>query len=183
MTTQEVLLIGGRAGSGKSTAGYEVSRLLRAAGVAHCLIEGDNLCEAHPMPADDPHGTAMTEANLAALRANYRGLGYRRLMYTNTVSVLERDLVTRAMGGGPIPVIGVLLTAGDDTVRRRLAGRERGSGFEEELRRSARGARVLERESGDWVVRVPTDGRTVTEVATEVVAATGWLQDTAASTT
>lgn len=127
MTTQEALLIGGRAGSGGSTAGHEASRLPRAAGVSRCLIEGDDLCEAHPMPADDPHGTAMTEANLAALWADYRGRGHRRLVRTNSVCVLERDLVTRAMGGGPVRVIGVVPTAGGDTVRR-PAGRERGSG-------------------------------------------------------
>ncbi|GAA3106781.1 hypothetical protein [Nonomuraea salmonea] len=63
--------------------------------MAHCLIEGDDLCEAHPAPDGDPHRTAMTEANLAAVWANYAALGYRRLIYTNTVSVLEADLITR----------------------------------------------------------------------------------------
>ncbi|MEV4800879.1 hypothetical protein AB0K18_12795 [Nonomuraea sp. NPDC049421] len=178
MHSQDVLLIGGRAGSGKSTTGYEVSRLLRAADVAHCLIEGDNLCEAHPAPDGDPHRTAMTEANLAAVWANYAALGYRRLIYTNTVSVLEADLITRAMSGGPVRVIGVMLTATDATVAERLGGRERGSGFEEELHRSTRGARLLEREAGDWVARVRTDSRSVAEIAEEIAAFTGWLKET-----
>ncbi|MFB4277020.1 hypothetical protein ACBJ59_17135 [Nonomuraea sp. MTCD27] len=172
--TQEVLLIGGRAGVGKSTTGYEVSRLLRAASVSHCLIEGDNLDEVHPAPEGDPHRSRITERNLTAVWANYAALGHRRLIYTNTVSVLESELVTRAMGGRT-RVVGVLLTAGDATVAARLGARERGSGLAEETVRSARGARLLEREAAGWVVRVATDGKGVVEVAREVVAATGWL--------
>lgn len=66
-TVCEALLIGGRAGVGKTTVGWEVS-------------------------------------------------GYRRLIYTNTVSVLEADLIARAMGGAP-RITSVLLTAGDATAR------------------------------------------------------------------
>jgi hypothetical protein len=39
----EVLLIGGRCGVGKSIVGSEIHAQLSAAGVWHCLIEGDNL--------------------------------------------------------------------------------------------------------------------------------------------
>ena len=41
MARAEVLLIGGRAGVGKSTVGWEISDRLRHAEVAHALIEGD----------------------------------------------------------------------------------------------------------------------------------------------
>ncbi len=34
----EVLLIAGRSGVGKSTVAWEVSAVLRAAGAAHCLV-------------------------------------------------------------------------------------------------------------------------------------------------
>jgi hypothetical protein len=90
----EVLFIGGRSGVGKTSVAYELHSQLAAKDVRHCLIEGDNLDMAHPAPW--VHGLA--EKNLAAMWQNYRELGYRRLIYTNTVSVrLTQELAT-AMG-------------------------------------------------------------------------------------
>lgn len=115
----------------------------------------------------------MTEANLAALWGNYAALGYRRLIYANTVSVLEPDLIARAMGGAP-RIIGVLLTADDATAGHRLGGREIGSQLDAHVSRSTRMARRLEAAAPPSVVRVPTDGRTVADIARDVIAATGW---------
>jgi hypothetical protein len=119
----------------------------------------------------------MTEANLAALWSNYVALGYRRLIYTNTVSVLEPDLIARAMGGAP-RIIGVLLTADDATARQRLGGREIGSQLDAHVSRSTTMSRHLEDAAPPSVIRVPTDGRTVTEVARDVIATTGWAART-----
>ena len=77
--------------------------------------------------------------NLAAVWANYRELGYRRLVYTNTVSVLEADELAVAMGDEP-RIAGVLLTASDDVVAARLAGRESGDELAAHVERSARAA-------------------------------------------
>ncbi|WP_327588028.1 hypothetical protein OHA25_14245 [Nonomuraea sp. NBC_00507] len=169
----EALLIGGRAGVGKSTVGWEISAQLQAAHIAHCLIEGDNLDQAFPAPPGDPHRTHMTEANLAALWRNYAALGYRRLIYTNTVSVLESDLIARAMGG-TTRITSILLTADDATARHRLGAREIGSQLDAHLTRSARMARHLESNAPSWVVRIPTDGRSVADIARDVIAATNW---------
>jgi hypothetical protein len=79
----EVVFLGGRAGVGKTSVGTEIHEQLSARQVRHCLIEGDNLDLAYPPPWE--HGLA--ERNLAAMWANYRVLGYRRLIHTNTVSV------------------------------------------------------------------------------------------------
>lgn len=172
-TVCEALLIGGRAGVGKTTVGWEVSAGLQAAGVSHCLVEGDNLDQAFPAPPGDPHRTRLTEANLAALWRNYAALGYRRLIYTNTVSVLEADLIARAMGGAP-RITSVLLTAGDATARRRLTAREIGSQLEPHVARGAAMARRLDAAAPASVVRIATDGRPVTDIAREVIAVTGW---------
>lgn len=169
----EALLIGGRSGVGKTTVGAEVSAQLRHADVAHCLVEGDNLDQAFPAPPDDPARTKLTEANLAALWRNYAALGYRRLIYTNTVSVLEPDLIARAMGGTP-RLVSVLLTAEDATARHRLGTREIGSQLDAHVRRGAAMAVHLETATPQEAVRVPTDGRSVQEIAREIVAATGW---------
>ncbi|MFD0169040.1 hypothetical protein ACFVJH_33580, partial [Streptomyces decoyicus] len=100
MNRTELLLIGGRAGVGKSTVGWEVSDQLRAASVPHAIIEGDFMGQVHPAPDGDPHRSQITERNLTAIWANYHQLGYRRLIYTNTVSVLPESagLFERALG-------------------------------------------------------------------------------------
>jgi Na+-driven multidrug efflux pump len=87
MDRAEVLLIGGRAGVGKTTVGWEVSALLRVAAVSHAVIDGDFMGQVHPAPEGDPHRAEITESNLTAVWANYARRGYRRLIYTNTVSV------------------------------------------------------------------------------------------------
>ncbi|MFG3315237.1 hypothetical protein ACGF0C_25065 [Streptomyces albidoflavus] len=172
----EVLLIGGRSGVGKSAVGQEVAALLREADVAHAMIEGDLLDQVYPAPPDDPRRTEITRANLAALWSTYAALGHHRLIYTNTVSVLEAQMLTGALDApGPVRVTAVLLTAGDEAVEERLRGRERGSELELHLRRSAYAARRLDAQAPEGTVRVATDGRGVREVAVEVVALTGWL--------
>lgn len=170
----EALLIGGRAGVGKTTVGFEVSAQLQVARIAHCLVEGDNLDHAHPAPPGDPSRTNLTEVNLAALWRNYAALGYRRLIYTNTVSVLEPDLIARAMGGSP-RITAVILTADDTTAQHRLHTREIGSQFDAHVTRGAAMAQHLEAVAPAWVVRVPTDDRPVVDIARDVITATEWL--------
>lgn len=175
MDHAEVLLIGGRAGVGKTTVGWEVSALLRTEAVAHTIIDGDFMGQAHPAPEGDPHRTEITESNLTAVWANFAQRGYRRLIYTNTMSVLPEatGMFERAMGAG-VGIIRVLLTASDATARERLMSRELGSELEHELAGSIRKARLLDQRAPAETVRVATDGRLVADIAREVVAATGW---------
>ncbi|MEW9515673.1 AAA family ATPase [Streptomyces tubercidicus] len=179
MDQAEVLLIGGRAGVGKTTVGWEVSVCLRAAVISHCVIEGDFMGQVHPAPEGDPRREKIAERNLAALWGNYAELGYRRLIYTNTVSVLaESEGMFRRAMGADVRVVRVLLTASDATARERLTGRERGSELERELKNSVRKARILDEQAPADTVRVATDGRSVVEIARDVVGATGWLTGT-----
>jgi hypothetical protein len=104
---------------------------------------------------------------------DYRALGYRRLIYTNTVSVRFAGELTAAMGDDP-DVTAVLLTADDATARQRLARREIGSGLEARIARRDAAARDLERLSPPWVHRVPTDDRPVTDIAARIIGLTGW---------
>ncbi|MBM2620612.1 adenylyl-sulfate kinase [Actinoplanes sp. LDG1-06] len=170
MTTRsEVLFLGGRSGVGKSSVGNEIHAQLSAAGVRHCLIEGDNLDLAFPPPWE--HNLA--ERNLAAMWTNYRALGYHRLIYTNTVSVRTVENLTAAMGDEP-SVAAVLLTADDATARARLARREIGTTLDLHIERSDRMARELEQTVASWVHRVPTDARPVAGIAQEIITLTGW---------
>ena len=176
MDHAEVLLIGGRAGVGKSTVGWEISDQLRVAEVPHALIEGDFMGQVHPAPEGDPRRAGITERNLTAVWGNYAALGYRRLVYTNTLSVLAETagIFQRAMGAD-VRIVRVLLTATDEITERRLRGREIGSELEREIAGSRRKARLLDDHAPPDTVRVPTDGRSVIDIATEVLAATGWV--------
>ena len=174
MTAQsKVLFIGGRAGAGKSSAGYEIHSQLSAARVEHCLIEGDNLDMAWPVPHEN--GLRLAEQNLAVLWANYRALGYSRMIYTNTASVLEdvTGELTAAMGDSP-QVTAVLLTCSDATARQRLARREIGSALDSHIERSDLMARRLDGHTPGWAHRVTTDRRAPSDIAAEIIALTGW---------
>lgn len=69
----------------------------------------------------------------------------------------------------------VLLVASDATTDERLAGRELGSELEKERESSAYKARLLDEQAPSDTMRVMTDGRTVVDIANEVLAATGWI--------
>jgi hypothetical protein len=172
----EALLIGGRSGVGKSVVGWEVSARLRAAGVAHAILEGDFMGQVHPPPAGDLDRTALVERNLTAVWANFAALGYRRLIYTNTLSVLPglTGMFERALGAD-VRLIRVLLTASDTTARERLFARERGSELDDGLRASAARSLALDAGVSADTARVATDGRSVIDVAREIVGLTGWI--------
>lgn len=175
MDHTEALLIGGRSGVGKSVVGWEVSAQLRAAGVAHGIIEGDLMGQVHPAPDGDPDRRRLVERNLSAVWANFAALGYRRLIYTNTLSVLPEltGMFERALGAD-VRLIRVLLTASDTTATERLIARERGSELEEGLRASAARSCVLAADVSADTARIATDGRGVIEIAREIVGLTGW---------
>lgn len=172
----QVLLLGGRSGVGKTSIGFEVSGRLQAVGVEHCLVDGDNLSATYPRPRDDPDGSRLGETNLRALWATYSRVGQRRMLYVNTVSVVNGEMVRRVVGARAT-IRGVLLTARDDTVRRRLGSREIGSFLEEHLEASRARDAALRSAAEDWVLRVATDGRTVTDIASDVIDAVGWSTD------
>lgn len=165
-----MLFIGGRSGVGKSSAANELHWRLAAQHVKHALIEGDNLDQAHPPPWKV---CDLAEQNLAAMWQNYRALGYRRLVYTNTVSVLQTSVLAAAMGDDP-HIRAVLLQASDETAGSRLAGRETETTLEAHLERSRQRASDLERDAPSWVWRITTDGKSISEVAGEILALLDW---------
>jgi hypothetical protein len=111
--------------------------------------------------------------NLAAVWANYRELGYRRLVYTNTVAVLEVEELAAAMGDGP-RATAVLLTAGDGVADARLARRESGLELEAHRSRSAAAALRLDADAPAGTHRIATDGRSPAEVAGAIRSVAGW---------
>jgi hypothetical protein len=170
--TSEMLFIGGRSGTGKTSVGFEIHAQLSAAGVSHCLIDGDFLDMAWP----DPWEHKLAERNLATMWQNYRSLGYHRLIYTNTASVLPDviDQLTTAMGDNP-NVIAVLLTCTDATARERLGQREIGSTLDQHLASSADMDSRLRAGAEASSHQIPTDACTVSDIAAHIIAIADWL--------
>lgn len=170
--TGEVIFIGGPSGVGKTSVGFEMHAQLSARDVSHCVIDGDFLDMAHPTPWE--HGLA--ERNLAAIWANYLALGYTRLIYTNTVSVLPTvmEALLEAMGGD-VEAVAVLMTCTGATARKRLGEREKGSELHRHVELSTQMAVTLEANCPPAVHRVRTDARSVCSIAAEVIRLTGWL--------
>ncbi len=164
-----MIFIGGRSGVGKSAVAFEMHRLLSERGIRHAVIEGDCLDLAYPAPWEHH----LAERNLAAMWGNYRQLGYRRLIYTNTVAVLEQASLIAAMGDSPVAT-SVLLRANDATAVQRLAARERGESLRQHIEHSSAAATRLDDHAGNDVHRVDTDDRSPALVADRIIKLSGW---------
>jgi broad-specificity NMP kinase len=172
MRTQ-VLFIGGRSGVGKTSAALALHALLKSRDIRHAVIEGDYLDLAHPEPWTTFPAFGLAERNLAAVWANFRELEYRRLIYTNTASVVSIAALAAAMGDDP-DVAAVLLRADTLSIESRLAQRERGDELQRHVESSARSAAWLDAEAPRAVVRLDTDGKTPEQVAECLLAQVGW---------
>lgn len=115
----------------------------------------------------------MAERNLRAMWNNYAADGYRRLIYTNTVSVLEADKLAWALGE-ETKVTSVLLQASDKTTEERLGRREQGDSLSEHVSRSARAARFLDARSPSAAHRIATDTLEPDDIAEKIIQILGW---------
>ena len=171
-----VLVLTGPTGVGKTTVAFEILEQLVAAGIGHAMVDTDELDRIHPAPVGDPHKTQLTKRNLAAVWENLRSAGAERLVLTGVFVALEDELrwLREAVPGGEFSV--VRLRASDDVLVERLGRRELGSGFTQHARRTVEQARAMDGEpEGDRLV-VETTGRSVVDVAREVLDRARWLE-------
>ena len=168
-----VLLITGPVGVGKTAVLSEVADLLEAAGVPFAAVDLDDLSWCYPTPpGDDRFRSGLTLRNLAAVWRNFRDAGAERLVLARVLE--SRDELDRhrdAVPGAEITV--VRLTAVHATLQERVERREIGLGRAWHSRRAVELARLMdERRVEDVLVR--TDGRTVNEIARDVLRRSGW---------
>jgi hypothetical protein len=158
-------------GSGKTTVMAEASDLLAARGVPHAAIDVDMLGMVF---AAGVNATALTYRNLAAVWANFAAAGVSRLLLAQAIeSRDDLERIRTTLGAGAMAVC--RLTASVDTMRSRVRQREPG------MLQSTFVARVVELNdrldaAGVEDFSLENDGRSVTEVARELLARTGWLE-------
>jgi adenylylsulfate kinase len=167
-----VLVLTGPVGVGKTAVAAELSDLLQQQGTAHAVIDMDWLRWCHPCPTEDPFHTALGLRNLAAVWANYRAVGVACLVLVDIVET--RAMLAAYQEAMPFAKIDVVrLNATLPAIRRRLEGRETGASLAWHQARAAELLGLMEVQGVEDLL-VETDGKTVAEVAQEVLAATGW---------
>lgn len=171
-----VLVITGPVGVGKTSVAAEIGRRLAAAAVPHAVVDADALRGYAPKPADDPFGERVGLRNLAAVWAVFREAGAARLVLADVVGVTDRIEAYRTAVPGAAVVV-VRLLAGPVTLETRLRRREITPDLAWYLRRAPELVGIMER-AGIGDVLVATDGRSVGEVAEEILARSGWLDPT-----
>lgn len=163
-----VLVITGPVGVGKSATARAVSECLDERGVAHAFIDMDWLRWCHPAPGEDPFHVRLGLRNLAAVWSRYQEAGARRLILADVVERREAVAEYRAAIPGAMVQV-VRLRAAPATIRQRLEGRETGASLAWYLHRAAELDQLMDAEQvGD--LRVDTDGKTIEQVAREVLA-------------
>jgi hypothetical protein len=101
------------------------------------------------------------------------------MIYTNTASVLPEEIarLTNAIGDNP-NVTAILLTCTDATARKRLSQREIGSALDRHLASSIEMSTRLQSGVATSAHHIPTDHRTVSSIAADIITLTGWKNTT-----
>lgn len=172
----EVLVITGPSGSGKTAVGFEVARQLAAADLPHAYIDTDHLDMVYPQPPLEEL-TRLSTRNLSAVWSSFSELGHTRLVLALTGA--DIPLVTHWLTDS-IPdatLTFVRLKASIDSRHERLRTREIGSGLYDHIASSDRAAAYLRAHPTDEGVHlIETDGRTVIEIAREIIALMEWTE-------
>ena len=170
----DAVFLNGTVGAGKTTTAFALSDLLGAGEVPHAVVDLDQVRLLRPPPAGDPFQHEVELANLAALAANYRAAGARRLVVAGVLeSADEVPRYRTALGGRSMLVC--RLTVDPATARARLERRhdDDPARCAWHLSRTVELTATLDRVRLDDV-EVATERRSPDEVAREVARHAGW---------
>ncbi|WP_131740684.1 AAA family ATPase [Actinomadura roseirufa] len=171
----EVLVICGPGGVGKSSTAFEAAHRLADLDVPHALIDSDELDRVHPWPPPGMDAAELSRRNLAALWSTFAEAGHTRLLVTGVFADLAADLRWVAEAVPDAEITTVRLVADEATLRDRIERREIGSAAEAQLRRTLDQLAQMQAADPPTVHRINTAGRTVTEVAAQII--DHWVQD------
>jgi hypothetical protein len=169
-----VLLITGPVGVGKTAVIGAITDLLKKTAARFASIDLDQLSYAYPpAPGDDRFRSGLMFTNLASVWRNDRAAGAERLVLAGVIE--SRDDLARyqdAIPGAQITV--VRLRASDGVLQERLLRRETGDGLAWHSARARELGEIMDRAAIEDLL-VETDGRTLNEIAREVLTRAAWL--------
>lgn len=169
-----IMIITGPVGVGKTTVALEVSELLEQGGIAHACVDLDALRWCYPRQPGDRFSTGLAMKNLAAIWVNFQDYGATSLIVADVIETrFGLDRYRAAIPGADILV--VRLTASLSTLHERVKQRELGAGLAWHLQRAPELAAIMERNHVEDLL-VSTDGKTVTEIAREILQQTRWME-------
>jgi hypothetical protein len=170
--TPALLVISGAVGVGKTATGYEVATLLQGLRIPHTFVDFDALSDTWPVPDDDRWNTRLALANLRSIWRNCATAGSRNLVVAQVVETATfRDELIAAVAADPALL--VRLRASEPILHERVVGREHGRALAWHLARSSELAEQYEHDDPADVV-VDTDGRSVIDVAHELLGLIDW---------
>jgi predicted kinase len=167
----EIVVIAGPAGVGKTTVANELSVQLRGDGVRHAVVDTDALDDIFPVPEDQ---WRLTERHLAFVWQSSRELGISRLILTGVYLHDPKELAWITRATTPDRVTLIRLDASEDTLVRRVRGREIGSAYADQLVRTRQQAVDLRTTVDQRAIVSRTDERSVVEIAFEIRSALDW---------
>lgn len=171
-----VIIITGSMGCGKTTVLGEASDILSACGVVHAAIDLDGIASAL-LP--DETSTDLVYRNLASVWTNYAEAGVTRLLLAEAVENRgELERIRRAISGADIIVC--RLTAALETMHERLRAREPGM-LQRQFLDRARELEVVLKDAHLEDFTIVNEGRSVTEVARELLRRACWIDDATSS--
>ncbi len=158
-------------GSGKTTVLSEASDLLAKAGVAHAAIDLDWLTIMYPVQGN--YGQQLMLNNLTAIWPIYAAAGAERLLVARVVEDRSELQYYREAVPGAEPIV-CRLTAPIQTMQERLRCREPGMFQAQGVARSAALADILRRSRAEDFTVDNGVGRSINDVAREVLSRAGW---------
>lgn len=161
---REVLLVTGGLGAGKTSVAVELGELLAARGTSSSVIDLDQLCWTTPDPASGVGVIDVLAASLRAVLPVHEEAGVHRFVLPRLLRDAA-DVQAVADAVAPARVVVVLLTADARERERRLLRRDSASTLEGHLDDVER----LLPDPATADIAVATDGRTVADVAAEVL--------------
>ena len=166
------MIISGSMGSRKTTVLPEVSDLLKEAEVAHAAVDLDTLSIMHPHTGEQ--GDQLAYDNLAAMWPNFAALGAERLVVACALEDQAdlRHYLEAVPGAEPVVCLLVALLR---TMQERVRSRETGILQDQFLDNSMRLAQTLPHAQAEDFKVHNGDGRSITDVAREVLVGAGWL--------
>ena len=166
-----VAAISGPAGVGKSAAAFELSLRLERAGVAHALIDTDELDRISPTPSDLER---LSERNLAAVWSGFAERGSRRLILVGVWLDQPHVLASlqRAISGADFTLI--RLVASQASLLDRVANREIGSGAAAQIQRTLAQLRAMAADERPGVRTLDVERLTVIETAAAIEGLLEW---------